>query len=784
MTYDNSFLDRHYVELTGRRYIFFNSLQSEKLAIYHKYYQYGLNIKNTIAPQLNPDISKSTEDDLNKIKTYIDYIKTLAETEAKNEINFIKQFTDILNNLDNCEFKDKMLEFISSLENGEISDYIKFLAIINTIMANKNTFLQKRQKVSTESMRFIQQSYNSAEDSLQTQISQALQEGDYKTYQNLIRSTYPQEKQTNWPRFSGAISSKYGAKFTSILRQVADDSSLINELKEAWVSQRGIDEQKAAMYIAATISTYLDNFSFEDLDKLTVTDIMKNIKTTDRSTLTSLVTDISENYANNIWNLLLKKRVVEKTIEEVALTTRRGLGELFLKMNSSSQEDVYKLYANYGFNKETLDNILENKDFDEKKKAALITEKLGKAIRSYAKKIWGLEIKSKYSKEQRIEIEKWLNEHQNVFQEFKKKHPRILDPNYIKNQLQVKMTGSASAEEMAMNAVQSLSKNDINVLLGGGVIKAKSDLQFTFTGALDFTEIDDIAAKNIKEVASKFHENFMNNIHDTIGDKVDTLMKKAIYMEELRDLKMNIIEELQKFYSGNELDQKIDYVLNQLNNLITGGVQVKDYVHGGTLGFMGESLGSNADKILQNVINMYDTGGISRLDYSLLFFVLANCGPDSIASDLQDDLAHYLLGGAMMILFDEGFTASKKFLQDTTEKIGFSPSAVHLFNLQGGHFVPASLVYTTVYNNLLMAYRDISSQIITLSKLDNITNNITIINNITKKNIPSYTTMSLAQDRWDTVKKLANDKENIDIKITFLAGILDIFEAIPNAFKY
>jgi len=763
----------------GPRYVFFQSLTSAIPPIYSKIYAQGMSYVNAAQENLHPDISSSSEQDLARIRDYVNYVKSLADTEAKNEINFINQFTNIINQLKNSKLKEEMLNFINDIQDGNVQNYKKFISVINTIMTQNQDFIKKRQEAARESMKFVDEAYSKASTQMQEDIASALHEERYNDYQKLLRETYPETQDTSIHKFSQAISVTFGNKFSSILQRIANDQQLINQLGQAW--KNNTLKINFSTYIIAIVAKYIETLNFNDLKTNSVARIMKNIKTQPNA-LTSLTNQISEEYANNILNLLSKKKVVEKTLEEIALTTRRGLGEEFLKLEDSSMQDIVNLYSQYGFNQKTYNKIINIQD--PKKRAAAITDKLGRAIRRKAREQWGISVTDKYSKEQREQIEKLLITN-DKFQQAITGLKRKLNPQYLKNQLQVKMTGPASAEEMAANVIKNLSQQEIIVLIGGGKIKAKDDIIFSYTGNINFDNIiDDKNISNaIKEEASHFNEDFIKRNHEKIGDQIIAKVKEENYLEELRSLRDYTKQQLSELYSGEELDQKVAEVLNQLNNLITGGIQVKDYVHGSSLGFMGESLGTNGEQILKNIDEMYAVGGISKIDMDLLYFVMANCGIDGIAVDLKEDLAYYLLGGAMMLLFDDGFTAAQKFLDNVKLEFGFAPSTLHLFNLQGGHFIPASFVYNSIYNNLIQVYSDLEIQVTNSLYTGNASNTITIVNNISEDNKPSWIDMPKPQERWDTVSNMVNTKENIDIKLTFLAGILDMFEAIPKAFN-
>ena len=199
-------------------------------------------------------------------------------------------------------------------------------------------------------------------------------------------------------------------------------------------------------------------------------------------------------------------------------------------------------------------------------------------------------------------------------------------------------------------------------------------------------------------------------------------------------------------------------------------------------GFHGGTIGSKLSSVVDNVTNMYNLGGISSIDANLLYFAIANCGEAMLGKGLREDIETYLLGAAAIMMFDEGFTSSKEFLDKMKNELGFNgPSGLHLFKVSG-KYIPASLIYQNISVALHEAIGDIMTNVSDIVK--NSRSSIHINNTITRNNIPSFYNVPDPQDRWDAVAALAEDILNGDIiSYTFLAGILDIFEAIPNAFN-
>jgi len=103
----------------------------------------------------------------------------------------------------------------------------------------------------------------------------------------------------------------------------------------------------------------------------------------------------------------------------------------------------------------------------------------------------------------------------------------------------------------------------------------------------------------------------------------------------------------------------------QFYETFSNSVSVKDYsLYNNSLGFHGGSLGSHTapEKVIDNITEMYELGGISKVDAEELLFAVINCGDAMIGNHLRTSLETYLLGGAALIMFDDSFAASDKFL--------------------------------------------------------------------------------------------------------------------------
>ena len=255
---------------------------------------------------------------------------------------------------------------------------------------------------------------------------------------------------------------------------------------------------------------------------------------------------------------------------------------------------------------------------------------------------------------------------------------------------------------------------------------------------------------------------------------VDSAIKA--YVETMKELQT----QLNKLkISNDDQGEKRKQLLETISNFILNSISVKDYTfYSNRLGFHGGSLGggSTPENVLNNIQKMYELGGINSNDKDLLLFAILNCGPAMIGAGLKEDLATYLLGGAALIMFDDGFTAANSFLEMINKNFDFSMAPLHLYRLNG-KFVPASYIYSSIYNNLIKVYADLT-QNISIENVQSEGNKVVITNSVTENSIPYDAAL---QKRWDAVSEAA--LSDVTITFTFMAGLLDIFENIPNAFN-
>ena len=113
---------------------------------------------------------------------------------------------------------------------------------------------------------------------------------------------------------------------------------------------------------------------------------------------------------------------------------------------------------------------------------------------------------------------------------------------------------------------------------------------------------------------------------------------------------------------------------------------------------------------IPNILKMVELGGIEMKDAELIIQVLLNCFDDSvIGSSPFEDIKNLLIGGAAMMLFDDGFANCEAFLQKMQEELhtdkAVSGGSLHLLYLNGV-YIPQSLLLTKIIDNLKIVYSE------------------------------------------------------------------------------
>ena len=359
----------------------------------------------------------------------------------------------------------------------------------------------------------------------------------------------------------------------------------------------------------------------------------------------------------------------------------------------------------------------------------------------------------------------------------------------LSGKLQIRITKSAAQELVGhyQNQIVDCVFNNVP-----GSINMKDDVYAAIKLAsanvqLDENEISkelepviDQIDKAIREYMADYIEVYASREDNAKDRKGTTNVKRArdIYITKMQGLYDTIKGIVDKY--PNLAHAIEDYAKN--TDTFLSSISAKNYTlynneigfHAGTLG-PGFKLGDTTFKALENIQQMYLSGGISTIDMGSLEFALLNCSPYAIGAGLKPALESYLLGGAALMVFDEGFGEAIPYLQNMEAQIdALMPKNLNLYLLNEA-YVPASYIITSIYTNLSKfygqelaeGYEDFTAR-----------NRVIITNNASEALIPKSGSL---QERFAATAAAAWSQ--IDIQFVFMAGMLEIFNNLGAAFN-
>ena len=757
--------------LIGPRYVFFNSLAEKKQSIYVQAYNTGTGLVNQTAAQLVP--TQTNPDGLEKIRSYVETIGQMAENERMNEINFIQQCKSLLSKDKTGELINNISTFLDDFQKGKF-DYYKLINLINEVLSRRDELEKERQRIVADNLKILTENLDFQENSMQESYHQAF-ESNYQAFatqarKQLLEPIYD-DARNEYIEYQTNINSLFSTKINSALRYLSKSKTLEEKVREAWTNNW--NSETIASELIAIVTKYVTSIQPSKLRNMQGQAIARQIE----NSLESLRENLTPQYIENIVNLMQQRTT--RSIEEVVLTSRRGVADMFIALEAAERKAMVKNY-NMDIDSKILERMEKDKIFSTKEKEK-ISKHIIASVRRAAKEKFGNVIDRAAGEAYDAFKERILALKEKNAEFFKK---RNLDKN-LKNCISVKTSGPSMAEFYASDKFRT--QLSATIFVPGNSILLKTDASATITFNDDIEFILPNTKAELESIINSFSKNFLTTYKQKSSGKIDVAEAAVAYQDAIQ----NIVNRINQYIEQqNASDEEKQNILRALNTFITTSISVKDYTFGtNQLGFHGGSLGLYGEKSIENIEKMYQLGGITPADKELLYFALINCSSAAIGAGLKDNLATYLLGGAALMLFDEGFTASNNFLQNMINNFGFAPHSLHIFALQT-EFIPASYVYTQIYSNLIAVYEDISASYYTLSANQfEGKNKLTITNNLSMADIPTdyhagdhvAGKYSTPQSRWDYIRDLAS--KSVNIEMIFMAGLLDIFEQIPQAFN-
>ena len=764
----------------GPRYVFFNSLTSEKNPMYHALYSQAQGYVAQAAASLQQINNVDTGQQVSRMQQYISFIGQMAGTQGDNLNKFLqnmKQKLEVSGMLSD-ELKKKFDIYFQQFAATNGTNYMQMIALINEVMQQNN----KQQEI-------IDQMYLELGNTIETAIKQTqkaekeTKQQQYEVLEQLFHTNInAYNKEINKVMKQALANSQFKLNYARLLAQKVDgviatlinDPGLFNIIENIYTSSMNASIESFGNQILGYIIQYLSKMSVDQLSSTNKQDLANEIISSLQNNYQAKLLQISDNFIHLIENQFQQRQKRSKTLEEIVLTTGKGTARLFAQMKNYQQFNVMRTYLRETLNEKEI-KYIEGFAADSQKegikftsgKLSRVSALLNKGIKKSIAQQLGPKSDEifKQIKEKTIQANQVLTKLTN-------------STNVLASALSVKLSGPSMAEILTGKDFD----NEITLAIqsGGRKIKLKNDVNIIINfNEQKFAQNARIETQ-LKEIAISFQTGFIKKYVTKSGGSQDVAAAAQAYLQQLKEVKSRLDTMVKKRKITRKQANKF---LTDLSKMMQTGISVKDYAAGNNLGFHGGTLGANLQSVVNNIETMYQLGGISRMDTDMLYFAIANCSPDAVAFGLKQSIETYLAGAAAMMMFDEGFTAATNFMDQMKQELGGfdSMATVHLFRVQG-KLIPAAVVYGTIANKLATVAGQLQSSMQAALKEGG--NYVTINNPISRGSIPSYYNMPDPQERWNTVSGMANDVlSGSNISFTFLAGILDILNAIPKAFN-
>ena len=287
-------------------------------------------------------------------------------------------------------------------------------------------------------------------------------------------------------------------------------------------------------------------------------------------------------------------------------------------------------------------------------------------------------------------------------------------------------------------------------------------------------------SERYSKMASAFDTSVLEN-----ADKDSELGKAYIgYQAKVKEY----VDFLKKQSRGDEERENIEKYRTELLNMLQNSFYVSttekthsDYTN--SLGFVGGSIGGNLDQQLDNIADIFKQAGLEIPEAELVWLrsAIINCFPGSIVGEKNKGMIEQYLGSLIAFaLFDEGGIEADIInnLSDKITKTGKhnSRKILHLYNVNGIYVTGSTVLQRTLDSIQGEIANDIQKIPGTIGA------GITIINTASEKDIPNRPFKEhlndARPDAWAVTGE--NVAKKVELKILFLAGLLDIMNSINN----
>ena len=796
----------HDRSLLGQRYVFFSSLFTEASDDLKRL---GANAASHFSHTLNTAASKvktaekeSEQNFESLMQKYIQFLYNTANHMRANEIAYlanhqkaIKKYRDSIKKENPQDPRLENINVLLNIVNQCVRDpsKIDYPQLISALTLLRNDCADYKKN--------LQEIYNQLKNrekqndyDLDKKITLEITETDKRTGEKIIKTVERTLKEhmleSGYDNYKKAFALRGFQPLNNTLTQIQADK--INKIIDmilksgSFIStfQKNADAifkgKKDLSKLLKNIIVNEVNKQYESSSHMIFSDLQNKIQDKNFILISDLIPDTSA-----VWT----KKNLKQSFEEVALTqTQRIAAYVRGALDDEERKALEKKYGKYLSEKMQL--LLKNKGILSSHQMGELTKALKRAFEKSMEEQYKQEwdaLKNKLKNDT-------MNQKNQIIMDFLtnilmvKDKKLIIPKNIINKNLHVTIDHYDIAEldaDIANTITQKIADTFHTTVQGKSKTK-KNDLVFSVSFSkpnyrvLSINEAVDSYVMTLK----KFMDEFMDTYHKNSSSSIKTsktgtniVMAEKIYKDGMKKLGQRYQEIRKMIEEQGEDTTAFDTYIQET---FFGGISVKEYrFYHDKIGFKGGSLGGdyNAIEGINTVFEMMQAGGLAPADKDLIIEAVLNAGKTTVLTstnpDIIENIKQYLIGGAVLAMFDEGFTNTDKMLDYITEQFGSNntPKTMQLYQFET-LYLPASYLLMNIYENLA-ELRNMITQEVRMTFKQN--NTIEFSNFVEREDVQEH--LSTAAERWTDISKVAQSSTSMHVLL--LAGLLDLFEHLP-----
>ena len=775
--------------LGNGHYVYYKTLQQSKLL--SSVYTAGAARVASISSMLNNNKDMAESDQYLQFQdfmtSYIAKMKSIASSLRSNEIAYIEMVANKSKDILSDE-NIKRLHQLSTKTGLKESDYQELLLALNKVQYQDNiSRLESTMKEQIYNIETLQnnlkalkeinpQRYDQLKSDYMNKYGKYIQE-----YTAVVRSAI--KEKFKWKKMTKVQS--MASTINSVLDNLASDPQIEPIIKELWV--------KNPEATSITI-TPRDNAAFTGIVDIVVDRVLAAKKGEGATKISkSIIEDIKSKKLvippieqQQAFKVATKKDTSKISLEDVVQSASKSIITL-LRESANAREMLESFFPD---NPKKVKAILKDLKDLEKLLQDVPSDKIKSTIKKFKVNGEGITFEEQLRSELKdtMHYKKISEAIENGLKlkdiKSDNKYNTVLSDRLrteMQNSFSIKIDKSGLAE-LISERVPDLGERIFSGV-PGNAINLKDDVWCAFRlknassiiedSLEEDEELNDLLSQIdtiIKDKFSTYIEDYSKTTEKKSRGQTDVARANELYIEKIQPI-IDLYEKVKE--ESPDLFKKLQDYMKDGGHFLES-ISVKEYdLYDNDIGFHAGTLGPSISHILENIYNMYAAGGITPIDVKTLDFALLNCSDAAAGgSGLRKSLEMYLLGGAALMVFDEGMGNAQQYLKNMESEItSILPKNLNLYFLNE-LYVPSSYIIESIAQNLEAFYNH---------EIQDEMNNIQQRGHVVIANVPQqYVQDQNVISEFEKTAKIVRDATTI--QFIFMGGMLDIFKNLSKAF--